>query len=171
MPKAKSELERYRGKRDPAKTNEPFGELRAAPGATRVGRFVVHLHDATRTHYDMRLQIGGTLKSFAVPKGPSLDPAQKHLAMLTEDHPLEYVEFEAVIPEGNYGAGPMIVWDVGRIRYLDGTAEEGMARGKLDFELYGFKLHGRFALIETGSRKDKGGKLDGKQWLLVKKPD
>jgi bifunctional non-homologous end joining protein LigD len=132
---------------------------------------VVHLHDATRTHYDMRLQIGGTLKSFAVPKGPSLDPAQKHLAMLTEDHPLEYVDFEEVIPEGNYGAGPMIVWDVGRIRYLDGTAEEGMARGKLDFELSGFKLHGRFALIETGSRKGKESKEAGRQWLLVKKPD
>lgn len=132
---------------------------------------MVHLHEATRTHYDMRLQIGGTLKSFAVPKGPSLDPAQKHLAMLTEDHPLEYLDFEEVIPEGNYGAGPMIVWDVGRIKYLDGTAEEGMVRGKLDFELYGFKLHGRFALIETGSRKGKESREAGRQWLLVKKPD
>jgi bifunctional non-homologous end joining protein LigD len=165
-------LQEYREKRDPLRTNEPFApERKDSARATRHGRFVVHLHDATRTHYDMRLQIGGTLKSFAVPKGPSLDPAQKHLAMLTEDHPLEYIEFEQVIPEGNYGAGPMIVWDVGRIRYLDGTAEEGMARGKLDFELYGFKLHGRFALIETGSRKGKESKEAGRQWLLVKKPD
>jgi len=118
----------------------------------------------------VRLQVGGTLKSFAVPKGPSLDPTQKHLAMLTEDHPLEYLDFEEVIPEGNYGAGAMIAWDIGRVRYLEGTAEEGIARGKIDFELDGFKLHGRFGLIETGSRqKDK--KLAGKQWLLVKKPD
>jgi len=118
----------------------------------------------------VRLQVGGTLKSFAVPKGPTLDPDKKHLAMLTEDHPLEYLDFEEVIPEGNYGAGAMIVWDVGRVRYLEGTAEEGIARGKIDFELDGFKLHGRFGLIETGSRqKDK--KLAGKQWLLVKKTD
>ncbi len=138
---------------------------------TRQGRFVCHLHHATRVHYDLRLQIGGTLKSFAVPKGPSLDPAVKHLAMLTEDHPLEYLDFEAVIPEGNYGAGPMIAWDRGRISYLETTAEEGLVKGKLDFILTGFKLNGRFALIETGSRQGKGSKEDGRQWLLVKKQD
>ena len=143
----------YRKKRDPLTTNEPFAaERKTSARETRQGRYVVHLHHATRTHYDVRLQIGGTLKSFAVPKGPTLDPAVKHLAMLTEDHPLEYMDFEAVIPEGNYGAGPMIAWDRGRIRYLDGTAEEGLAKGKLDFVLTGFKLNGRFALIETGSR-------------------
>src|SRR5689334_21316234 len=119
----------------------------------------------------MRLQIGGTLHSFAVPKGPSLDPTQKHLAMLTEDHPLEYLDFEQVIPEGNYGAGPMIAWDLGRVRYLETTAEEGMQKGKLDFVLTGFKLGGRFALIETGSRQGKGSKADGRQWLLIKKQD
>jgi bifunctional non-homologous end joining protein LigD len=91
--------------------------------------------------------------------------------MLTEDHPLEYVDFEAVIPEGNYGAGPMIAWDRGRIRYLETTAEEGIVKGKLDFVLTGFKLNGRFALIETGSRQGKGSKEDGRQWLLVKKQD
>jgi bifunctional non-homologous end joining protein LigD len=138
---------------------------------TRQGRFVCHLHHATRVHYDLRLQIGGTLKSFAVPKGPSLDPAVKHLAMLTEDHPLEYLDFEAVIPEGNYGAGPMIAWDRGRVSYLETTAEEGLVKGKLDFILTGFKLNGRFALIETGSRQGKGSKEDGRQWLLVKKQD
>ncbi|HEV8547412.1 MAG TPA: DNA ligase D, partial [Polyangiaceae bacterium] len=165
-------LGEYRKKRDPLRTNEPFAaERKTSARETRHGRYVVHLHHATRTHYDVRLQIGGTLKSFAVPKGPTLDPAQKHLAMLTEDHPLEYIDFEAVIPEGNYGAGPMIAWDRGRIRYLDGTAEEGLARGKLDFVLTGFKLNGRFALIETGSRQGKGTKEDGKQWLLVKKQD
>ena len=131
----------------------------------------MHLHDATNTHYDLRLQVGGTLKSFAVPKGPSLDPTQKRLAVLTEDHPLEYLDFEAVIPEGNYGAGSMIAWDLGRVVYLEGTAEEGIARGKIDFALSGFKLQGRFGLIETGSRQGKGSKASGKQWLLVKKPD
>ena len=165
-------LEEYRKKRDPLRTNEPFApERKDSARATRQGRFVVHLHDATNTHYDLRLQIGGTLKSFAVPKGPSLDPAQKRLAVLTEDHPLEYLDFEAVIPEGNYGAGSMIAWDLGRVVYLDGTAEEGIARGKIDFTLSGFKLAGRFALVETGSRQGKGSKASGKQWLLIKKPD
>ena len=172
VPPAGDPLGEYRKKRDPLRTNEPFApERKASARETRQGRYVVHLHHATRVHYDVRLQIGGTLKSFAVPKGPSLDPAQKHLAMLTEDHPLEYLDFEAVIPEGNYGAGPMIAWDRGRIRYLDGTAEEGLVKGKLDFVLTGFKLGGRFALIETGSRQGKGTKEDGKQWLLVKKQD
>jgi len=106
-----------------------------------------------------------------VPKGPSLDPTQKHLAMLTEDHPLEYLDFEAVIPEGNYGAGPMIAWDRGRVRYLETTAEEGLVKGKLDFVLTGFKLNGRFALVETGHRHGKGSKEDGRQWLLIKKQD
>src|SRR5262245_33728432 len=168
MPKSKTELERYRDKRDPARTNEPFAEPRAAPGATRVGRFVVHLHDATREHYDVRLEVGGTLKSFAVPRGPSLNPDDKRLAVNTEDHPIEYLEFEAVIPDGNYGAGPMIVWDQGRVRYLEGTAEEGIERGKIDFELAGFKLRGRFALVHTGARR---GAAERNQWLLIKKTD
>jgi bifunctional non-homologous end joining protein LigD len=165
-------LGEYRKKRDPLTTNEPFApERKSSERATKHGRFVCHLHDATNTHYDLRLQVGGTLKSFAVPKGPSLDPTQKRLAVLTEDHPLEYLDFEAVIPEGNYGAGSMIAWDLGRVVYLDGTAEEGIARGKIDFTLSGFKLAGRFALVETGSRQGKGSKASGKQWLLIKKPD
>ncbi|HEY3495885.1 MAG TPA: DNA ligase D [Polyangiaceae bacterium] len=165
-------LDDYRRKRDPLRTNEPFAPERKDSGrSTRHGRFVCHLHDATRRHYDLRLQIGGTLKSFAVPKGPSLDPAEKHLAVLTEDHPLEYLDFEEVIPEGNYGAGAMIVWDRGRVRYLETTAEEGLVKGKLDFVLEGFKLRGRFALVETGHRHGKGSKEDGKQWLLIKKQD
>ncbi len=130
---------------------------------------MVHLHEASHTHYDLRLQMGGTLKSFAVPRGPSLNTQEKRLAVMTEDHPLEYVAFEAVIPEGNYGAGPMIVWDVGRVRYLESTAEDGIARRKIDFVLEGFKLRGRFALVETGSRK--GARSAGKEWLLIKKQD
>src|SRR6478735_6372235 len=166
-------LTRYREKRDPLSTNEPFGEEhKPSSRETRTGRFVVHLHDATRPHYDLRLQIGGTLKSFAVPRGPSLQAGDKKLAVLTEDHPLEYLEFEEVIPEGNYGAGAMIVWDVGRVRYLETTAERGLEIGKLDFELDGFKLHGRFALVATGRRKaaDANDKK-ANEWLLIKKQD
>jgi len=161
-------LTRYREKRDPLSTNEPFGaEHKPNSRETRSGRFVVHLHDATRPHYDLRLQVGGTLKSFAVPRGPSLQALDKKLAVLTEDHPLEYLEFEEVIPDGNYGAGAMIAWDIGRVRYLETTAEEGLVIGKLDFELDGFKLHGRFALVATGRRKDK----NSNEWLLIKKQD
>ncbi|MDX2053092.1 MAG: DNA ligase D [Polyangiaceae bacterium] len=163
------DLEAYRSKRDPTRTNEPFAaERKDSTRETKHGRFVVHLHAATRTHYDLRLQIGGTLQSFAVPKGPSLDPNTKHLAVHTEDHPLEYLEFEAVIPAGNYGAGAMIVWDLGVVRYLATTAEEGLKIGKLDFELWGFKLKGRFALVHTGKRKNAG---EENQWLLIKKED
>jgi bifunctional non-homologous end joining protein LigD len=166
-----TELGSYRNKRDPAATNEPFGPERNASGrATRAGRFVVHLHAATRTHYDVRVQVGGVLKSFAVPKGPSLDPSDKRLAVLTEDHPLEYLDFEAVIPEGNYGAGPMIAWDIGRLVYLETSAEEGLERGKLDFSLDGFKLKGRFALVHTGGRAGRS-RDEQNQWLLFKKGD
>src|SRR5690606_6799599 len=120
-------------------------------------------HKARRTHYDLRIQVGRTLKSFAVPRGPSLDPRERRLAVNTEDHPLEYLEFEEIIPEGNYGAGPMIAWDVGRVGYLEGSAEAGIERGKIDFVLHGFKLRGRFALVKT-RRGDN-------EWLLLKKQD
>lgn len=166
-----SKLDDYRDKRDPARTNEPFSaERKRSAKPTLRGDFVVHLHAATRTHYDLRLEIGGRLKSFAVPKGPSLDPKEKRLAVNTEDHPLEYLDFEDVIPAGNYGAGPMIVWDTGRVIYLEGSAEDGVARGKIDFQLDGHKLKGRFGLIHTGARA-KPGSGDENHWLLVKKVD
>src|SRR6185369_659631 len=166
-------LARYREKRDPLSTNEPFGEEhRHSSRETRIGRFVVHLHDATRPHYDLRLQIGGTLKSFSVPRGPSLEAGDKKLAVLTEDHPLEYLDFEEIIPDGNYGAGAMIAWDIGRVRYLETTAEVGLEIGKLDFELDGFKLRGRFALVATGRRKATGpNDKKANEWLLIKKQD
>jgi len=166
-------LTRYREKRDPLSTNEPFGaEHKQSSRETKSGRFVVHLHDASRPHYDLRLQIGGTLKSFAVPRGPSLEAGDKKLAVLTEDHPLEYLDFEEVIPDGNYGAGAMIVWDVGRVRYLETSAERGLEIGKLDFELDGSKLHGRFALVATGRRKASGpSDKKSNEWLLIKKQD
>ncbi|HTJ82557.1 MAG TPA: DNA polymerase ligase N-terminal domain-containing protein, partial [Polyangiaceae bacterium] len=130
----------YRRKRREDATNEPFGDPEAAEHAsnkTLTGAFVVHLHDATRRHYDVRLEVGGVLASFAVPRGPSLDPEQKNLAVKTEDHPIEYLEFEDVIPAKQYGAGPMIAWDRGIVEYLEGPAEEEITNGKLHVRLRG----------------------------------
>src|SRR5690242_16040035 len=141
-------LDEYRKKRNPLVTTEPFStERERSLGATRSGKFVVHLHAARQRHYDLRLQVGRRLMSFAVPRGPSLDPKEKRLAVLTEDHPLEYTDFEDVIPAGNYGAGAMIAWDLGRVVYLENSAEKGLEVGKLDFTLAGYKLGGRFALV------------------------
>jgi bifunctional non-homologous end joining protein LigD len=149
------------------RTNEPSGaELMLSSGPTWTGRFVVHLHRARREHYDLRVEIGGLLKSFAIPRGPSLDPAERRLAIETEDHPLDYLGFEAVIPAGNYGAGPMLLWDSGIIRYLEQPAEAGLPLGKLDCELRGYKLRGRFALVRAAS-----GAGDRQGWLFFKKRD
>ncbi len=131
-------------------------------------RFVVHEHGSKRHHYDFRLEMGGVLRSWAVPKGPSMDPADKRLAVMVPDHPLEYINFEAVIPEGQYGAGPVVVWDSGVFVPLDtDNAERSLADGKLSFELKGKKLKGIFALAHM-----KGlPKSTGKEWLLMKKKD
>lgn len=154
--------------RDAARTNEPFGEEPVAVGPTYRGAFVVHQHAATRMHYDLRLEVGGILSSFAIPRGPTLDPASRHLAMHTEDHPIEYLDFEDVIPEKTYGAGPMIVWDCGSVRFLDTSAEEGLQIGKLHFALEGRKLKGRYGLIKI--KKPKAGS-EGNEWLFMKKQD
>ncbi len=167
-PKGTDALTAYREKRDPKTTNEPFGPA-GYEGGTRTGAFVVHLHGARREHYDLRIQTGGTLLSFAVPRGPSLNPVDKRLAVQTENHPLSYLEFEDVIPEGNYGAGPMIVWDTGVVSYLEETVEAGLEKGKIDFWLDGYKLKGRFALVETGQRQRPPPSQ--RQWLLLKKAD
>jgi bifunctional non-homologous end joining protein LigD len=161
------ELRRYRDKRTPGVTSEPFGGERddAEAGRTLHGAYVVHLHLASRTHYDVRLEMSGALLSFAVPHGPSLDPSKKALAVRTEDHPLEYLEFEDVIPEGEYGGGPMIVWDRGFVQYLEGPAEEEIAHGKLHVELTGIKLRGRYALVKLAKGET------GNEWLFFKKSD
>ncbi len=165
-------LEEYRKKRQFKQTPEPSGGVKPAavePKRAEGPIFVVHKHDATRLHYDVRLEIGGVLASWAVPKGPSLNPADKRLAMQTEDHPMEYADFEGVIPEGNYGAGPVMVWDNGVYRLEGkGTAAEQLARGELKFSLQGQKLHGSFVLVRT---KSGGPKTQGKQWLLIKHRD
>ncbi|MCC6555254.1 MAG: DNA ligase D [Polyangiaceae bacterium] len=165
-------LDEYRRIRDESRTPEPFGRDPAraprAPGGTREGAYVVHLHDARRRHYDLRFEVGGALASFAIPRGPSLDPGDRRLAVRTEDHPLEYLDFEAVIPAGNYGAGAMILWDRGRVRYTGQTAEEGLARGKIDLELGGQKLRGLYTLVRT---RRAGADGQATEWLLIKKPD
>src|SRR6187401_1001229 len=160
-------LKEYKQKRDFAKTAEPRGER----GKSRAAhRFVIQKHAATRLHYDFRLELDGTLKSWAVPRGPSLDPADKRLAVQTEDHPIEYLDFEDVIPDGNYGAGPTIVWDIGRVQYLEQPPEVGEQTGKIDFLLFGQKLRGRYALVLTGKSKDADS-AGQRQWLLLKKQD
>ncbi len=156
-------LEAYRRKRSSEATPEPMGSRAAAGG----GRFVVQKHAARRVHFDLRLELEGTLKSWAVPRGPSLDPEVKRLAVATEDHPLEYADFEGSIPAGNYGAGAMIVWDSGRWVPLEDPVA-GMESGKLLFELRGYKLRGVWTLFRTGGRRQTD---DGSQWLLMKKPD
>ncbi len=150
----------YRKRRDPERTSEPFGGLRL--GGSRL--FVVQKHAARRLHYDLRLEIEGVLKSWAISKGPSGRPEEKRLAVQVEDHPVEYADFEGVIPEGNYGAGPIIVWDRGWYRPVKGDDPvERLAKGKLEVEFFGFKLRGRWMLIKM-SRKEK-------EWLLFKKAD
>ncbi len=163
-----AKLREYRKKRSADATNEPFGDDDAASSDTRgtlSGAFVVHLHDATRRHYDVRLEVGGVLASFAVPRGPSLNPDDKHLAVKTEDHPIEYLEFEDVIPEKQYGAGPMIAWDRGIVEYLEGPAEEEIANGKLHIRLRGMKLRGAWAFVKLAKS------VKGDEWLFFKKND
>jgi bifunctional non-homologous end joining protein LigD len=153
-------LDDYRKKRDPARTPEPFGPAR--PGEGR--RFVVQKHAARRLHYDVRLEVDGVLKSWAVPRGPSLRAEEKRLAVHVEDHPIEYADFEGIIPAGNYGAGAVIVWDRGWYRLAkDEPAAGQLASGRLDVELFGDKLRGRWTLARMGR--------SAKDWLMLKKAD
>jgi DNA ligase D-like protein (predicted 3'-phosphoesterase) len=132
--------------------------------------FVVQKHAASHLNYDFRLQIGGALVSWAVPKGPTLDPSSKRFATMTEDHPIEYAEFESVIPEGHCGAGTVIVWDKGNFEPEgDLTAKEQLARGELKFELEGEKLRGAFVLVHMGSHSGKPGEKS--RWQLIKRKD
>src|SRR5688572_25394434 len=160
-----SRLGTYHAKRRADGTSEPMGA--ASPERSAGERlFVVQKHAARRLHYDLRLELDGALLSWAVPRGFSLDPAEKRLAVQVEDHPVEYADFEGVIPEGNYGAGAVIVWDLGRWRPVE-DPDQGMASGKLLFDLEGYKLRGRFTLVRTGGKKSQSGR----DWLLIKKQD
>jgi bifunctional non-homologous end joining protein LigD len=168
-------LTEYHRKRHFDKTKEPAGEQRAARKATgkTAGRraapkrsFVIQEHAATRLHYDFRLELDGVLKSWAVPKGPSFDPAEKRLAVEVEDHPIEYAKFEGTIPEGEYGAGEVIVWDRGTWSPL-GDPREDLRRGQLKFTLDGEKLQGEWVLVRLAARK----RSDKNNWLLIKHRD
>src|SRR5689334_19448483 len=163
-------LAKYRKKRDFSKTPEPAGDEKSDKPTRKFPIFVVQKHQASRLHYDFRLEIGGVLVSWAVPKGPSLIPADKRLAVRTEDHPLEYADFEGVIPEGQYGAGTVMVWDKGTYRPENGIPpDEQLARGKIDVVLQGEKLRGGFTLART--EKGSPGRRQGERWLLIKHRD
>jgi bifunctional non-homologous end joining protein LigD len=159
----------YRSRRDFERTPEPAGVKETVPDHPI---YVIQKHDASHLHYDLRLEWGGVLKSWAVPKGPSTDPKVKRLAMPTEDHPIDYATFEGSIPEGQYGGGTVMVWDIGTYRNLreekpadkQRTMEQAYADGKLEIWLEGKKLKGSYALIRTGGMQNKG-------WLFFKMKD
>ena len=156
-------LTEYSRKRSFDKTPEPAPRNQSA---SQGNFFCVQRHDATRLHYDLRLEVDGTLKSWAVPKGPSLEPLAKHLAMHVEDHPLDYGNFEGNIPKGEYGGGSVMLWDRGTYELLGDTpATAQIERGDFKFRLHGEKLKGEFALVHMRNR----GK--GNEWLLIKKRD
>ncbi|MBV9620241.1 MAG: ATP-dependent DNA ligase, partial [Gammaproteobacteria bacterium] len=157
-----SRLARYLKMRDFGATPEPSGAKAAR--ARRGDYFVVHLHHASHRHFDFRLQVGDTLRSWAIPKGPSLDPATKRLAVEVEDHPLDYGRFEGTIPEGQYGAGRVWIWDKGRWT-PEGDPEAALKAGRLSFILKGERLSGRWSLVRT--------RMSGRQpqWLLLKSRD
>src|SRR5215468_2211909 len=155
-------LEDYAKKRKFDKTPEPPGKAGGGSG-TMGGEFCVQRHDARRLHYDLRIEIGGVMQSWAVPEGPSLDPAIKRLAVHVEDHPMQYATWEGVIPPGNYGAGSMMLWDHGTYEVVGDPAAEGqIERGDFKFRLHGKKLRGDFVLVRTKQNQ-------GRDWLLIKK--
>ncbi|MBP1687590.1 MAG: ligase, partial [Deltaproteobacteria bacterium] len=161
----KSRLATYRAKRDFAKTSEPAGQ-KAVPSFSKL-RFVIQRHDATRLHYDFRLELDGVLKSWAVTRGPSLDPHDKRLAVEVEDHPLDYGDFEGTIPKGQYGGGTVQLWDRGYWMPA-GDPQDGLKRGELKFSLEGERLQGGWVLVRM-----KNDRIGGKRtnWLLIKHRD
>lgn len=162
-------LQKYTDKRNFSKTKEPQGKNRS--GSREELLFVIQQHDASSLHYDFRIEVDGVLKSWAIPKGPSTDPREKRLAMPTEDHPLEYAEFEGVIPEEEYGGGTVLIWDRGGYENIK-TTEDGdevplekcVRDGHVTIRLHGRKLKGGYALIRTDQGKNE-------RWLLVKMDD
>ncbi len=162
-------LKIYRKKRDFGKTTEPSGKKKKSPKSSmakkkKEGTFVIQQHAARAMHYDVRLEIGGVLVSWAVPKGPSLNPPIKRLAVMTEDHPKEYAHFEGIIPEGQYGAGPVIIWDRGTYKNIrDIPMKTCLSQGRIEVFLNGTKVHGGYAFIRTDpTTKEKS------KWLLIK---
>jgi bifunctional non-homologous end joining protein LigD len=162
-------LEEYRKKRRFDRTPEPAGKAPKRPRKNGL-RFVVQKHRATRLHYDFRLEWKGVLLSWAVPKGPSLDPTVKRLAMAVEDHPIEYVDFEGIIPPGEYGGGTVMVWDEGTWEPESESVDAALRKGDLKFTLRGTKLGGSWVLVRTRGRGAAGGDPD-RSWLLIKHRD
>jgi bifunctional non-homologous end joining protein LigD len=162
---AKRKLALYQQKRDFTKTGEPSGKTKIAPA--EYPRFVIQKHAATRLHYDLRLEVSGVFKSWAVTKGPSLDPKERRLAVETEDHPLDYGDFEGTIPKGEYGGGTVMLWDRG-FWAADGDAEKALRKGELRFTLVGEKLQGSFVLVRLRRDRERGKRTN---WLLIKRHD
>lgn len=167
-------LTKYESRRDFRRTPEPSGRSKDAPKLKKDRNpiFVVQQHDASTMHFDFRIEVDGVLKSWAVPKGPSTDPSDKRLAVSTEDHPLKYADFEGVIPEGEYGAGTVLVWDAGPYKNITKDEEgqtvpiaKALGRGTLEIWLEGKKIRGGYALVHSKMRGDE------KNWLLVKMKD
>src|SRR5271154_4133198 len=164
---AKSSLSKYRSKRDFGKTAEPSGEAEVAPAERR--RFVIQKHAATRLHYDLRLELDGVFKSWAVTRGPSIDPREKRLAVEVEDHPLDYGDFEGTIPAGQYGGGTVMLWDRGYWEPEgDKSPEQALAKGDFKFTLEGKRLHGGFVLVRMANDRERGKRTN---WLLIKHRD
>ena len=172
-PSAEKPLEEYRRKRDFTRTAEPSGEKGGkSPRTKQKLAFVIQKHAASHLHYDLRLELDGVMKSWAVPKGPSLDPSVKRLAMEVEDHPIEYNTFEGTIPQGEYGGGTVMLWDRGTYGYAGTDADpltglrNGLRKGDFKFVLEGKRLRGSWVLVRT--RRDQRGRA---QWLLIKHRD
>src|SRR5271163_2083203 len=163
---SRKKLSTYVSKRDFAKTSEPSGEKQVAPANRR--RFVIQKHDARRLHYDLRLELDGVFKSWAVTRGPSLDPHEKRLAVEVEDHPLDYGDFEGTIPKGDYGGGTVMLWDRGYWKPERGFDDisRALEKGELKFVMEGGRMHGSWVIVRT--KKDQGGKAS---WLLIKHRD
>jgi bifunctional non-homologous end joining protein LigD len=164
---ARTKLVRYRQKRDFTRTAEPSGDR--PPPKRRALRFVIQKHDASHLHYDWRLELDGVMKSWAVPKGPSVIPGIRRLAMEVEDHPISYNTFEGTIPKGEYGGGTVMLWDRGTYEPTGGggadALRDGYAKGKLDVTLFGERLQGAFTLVRTRGDGERA------QWLLIKRTD
>ena len=161
---SRNTLASYHHKRNFSTTPEPKGRI----GRKKGHSFVIQKHDASRLHFDFRLELDGVLKSWAVTKGPSLDPREKRLAVRVEDHPLDYGGFEGTIPEGEYGGGTVMLWDRGDWE-PEGDPHEGLKKGKLSFVLNGKRLKGGFTLVRM--RKDRSGSSARENWLLIKQRD
>ncbi len=166
---ADDKLKEYRKKRRFAVTPEPSGAKPPRRRAPTALRFVIQKHRASRLHYDFRLEWNGVLLSWAVPKGPSLDPTVKRLAMSVEDHPINYADFEGIIPAGEYGGGTVMVWDQGTYVPEATDVATSVEKGELKFSLYGKKLKGSWVLVRTGRRY--AGDRDNRSWLLIKHRD